>query len=240
MFSLLGRSGRALPVSGACIATRLDMLWSSNLFGRTKHKHFVKCHGILKSKENKQQRMAKKKQNINKTLVLVAVVSALVGAAALWAICKSYPKDHSPEGIVLVADDTVKAPKDLIKFLEKDTRDDCKDYKGTNTVQGVSLVSIYQVVQDKYARVAIGCSVNLDDGFPVIKTQTGWDLISGAAYYVAYTPSRDEPRESTIYPRCSIIDKHKISKQFEPFCLEDHGEETPQLKSSDLREVTYP
>jgi hypothetical protein len=184
--------------------------------------------------------MAKKQQNISKTLVLVAVVSAVIGAAALWVICKSYAKDRSPEGIVLVADDTVKAPKDLIKFLEKDTRDDCKDYKGTNTVQGVSLVSIYQVVQDKYAKVAIGCSVNLGDGFPVIKTQTGWDLISGAAYYVAYLDDQAQPGESTIYPRCSIIDKHKVSKEFEPLCLEDHGETTPKLTASDLREVTYP
>ena len=182
--------------------------------------------------------MAKRKPITSSSLVLVALVAALAGAMLVCLVCKLIPKDYSPAGIVLVADDSVKAPRDLIAYLEKENKDDCKDYKGTNTVQGVTITSIYQVVHDKYAKLALGCSTNLDEGAAAVKTAHGWITFSGASYNLSLP--EEMPGETLTYPRCSIVDKYHISKDFEPYCLEDKGEAIPKLDDSDLRAVAYP
>ncbi|MBW3569272.1 hypothetical protein KY385_04040 [Candidatus Parcubacteria bacterium] len=171
--------------------------------------------------------------------LLILVIVGLIGGVGFYVWNSKQKVDLSPENIVFAADDSVVVPGDLLSFLQNDTKDDCNDYQGTNSLQGVSLVSIYQVVQEKYAKVAIGCSTNLDKGFPVIKSSDGWKLLSGAEYYVSYDDG-ELTGENTTLPRCSIIDKYQIPREFESNCLDDKGEERPELKSTDVKEVNYP
>lgn len=184
--------------------------------------------------------MKKSKRQLNQRLLAMYVVSLLVIGFGLGFAAKAVlPKNYTPESLVWVADETVKAPESLLQYLEKSTKDDCRDYQGTDSVRGVALTAVYQVVHDQYAKVALGCSTNLDDAFPVIKTKQGWKLLSAASYYVPIDRPVAEDGPSS-YPRCSIIDKYKISQAFEPQCLDDKNKETPSLDETHIRQVTYP
>lgn len=193
--------------------------------------------------------MAKKKRKNNVKVSLKIAGILLMGFALGFATKVILPKDYSPPSLVWVADETVNAPSDLLSYIEKETADDCVDYNGTYGDDGVALTSVYKVVQGKYAKVAIGCGSSLsggsdeNEGFPIIKTDSGWKMFSAANYYIGIDngTNPDDPNyEVTNYPRCSIVDKYKVSKEFTPDCYKDHGENPTETDHANVRAVAYP
>lgn len=159
-------------------------------------------------------------------IYIYASAVLLVGIGVGYSVKTMWPKNYSPSAVVIVADDTVEAPRSLLAFLEDRAKSDCEGYRGTDSEKGVSIYSVYQVVQDKYARVAMGCSTNLVEGATAIKTDDEWKLFSGASYYVS------------DLPRCSIIDEYRISKEFEPTCVEDDKVDSSPQAELKARENT--
>jgi hypothetical protein len=172
---------------------------------------------------------------------LVLFLSALV-VFFLGYLTKAYlfaEPDVHPKILVWAANEDVKPPQDLVDYLgAPEQQDDCKDYLGTDGVDGISLNAITEVVQDKYAKISYGCSEHLTGtpGAVAIKTGDKWEFFGGARYYVAATDDPAAGFEAPLeLPRCTIVDKYQISKEFEPSCYDDAGKQPNKIKQSDLR-----
>jgi hypothetical protein len=127
--------------------------------------------------------------------------------------------DSAPQNIVWAADDSVKVPGDLRAYLE--SRDDCKEYKGTGTPTGVGLWGVYQVADNRFAKIAYGCSWGLSSYIMAVKQKTGWELLKPTEYFAPFKDGIN-PAQGAL-PYCAMLEKHKIPSHIESFCITADG-----------------
>ena len=116
---------------------------------------------------------------------------------------------------VWAVDTSVKMPVGLKAYLESHDTNDCKSYKGTGTPTGVSLFALEKSVDDKYAKMAYGCSDDLrfNTTIVAVKQNDKWVLVQPTQYYSG----------NGDLPLCSAISKYSISKDAEPQCVDTKG-----------------
>lgn len=166
----------------------------------------------------------KKKINLNKAqrkllkkylpLGITAMAAFLIGLGV-----SNIGLKDTPSNIVWAADNTVKVPRDLRDHLSK--QNDCKSYRGTGSPTGVGLWGVYQVHNAKFAKIAYGCSTNLQNYIFGVKTDNKWKLIQPTEYFSPFEGTTDS-RGGAI-PFCTMIEKYKIPKAIEPFCVQADG-----------------
>lgn len=130
----------------------------------------------------------------------------VVGVAAGFLLAKVQPPNLRPDNLVWAGNSEVKVPGDLAEFLT--VQDQCLG----SDKDGVGLWSVYQVSQDKFAKVAYGCGVGLTRYVMAVKPDRKWQLLNPNEYFGA-----------NLIPKCALIDQYKIDKSIEPFCLEADG-----------------
>ncbi len=128
-----------------------------------------------------------------------------------------FESQKQPANVVWAADKTVNVPSDLRKFLQ--AKDDCKDYLGTNTQKGVGLWGVYQVSHSKFAKISYGCSLNLSSYIMAIKQDGKWTLIPPTEYFSPFANTQ----ATGALPLCSQLEKYKIDKTIESFCIDAAG-----------------
>lgn len=121
--------------------------------------------------------------------------------------------------LVWASEPSVKVPNDLRRFLE--ARNDCEHYRGTDTPTGVGLWGVYQTSQGKFAKIAYGCSWNLNSYIMAVKEKQGWSLIQPVEYFAPFKDGVD-PSKGAL-PLCTVIEKYKIPKDIESFCIKADG-----------------
>ncbi len=126
---------------------------------------------------------------------------------------------QSPSNLIWAADDTVKVPNDLRKYLSD--KKDCASYRGTDTPSGVGLWGVYQVSKKQYAKIAYGCSWNLSSYILAVKQNGKWELLKPVEYFAPFKDGVD-PTQGAL-PHCSIVDKYNIPGELEPFCINTDG-----------------
>ena len=122
-----------------------------------------------------------------------------------------------PANVVWAADKTVRVPASLRSYLMK--QDDCKDYLGTNTRTGVGLWGVYQVSQNKFAKISYGCSFALTNYIMAVKQNGKWQLVPPAEYFSPFANTQT----TGALPLCSQLEKYKIDKSVESFCVDASG-----------------
>lgn len=169
---------------------------------------------------------------------LVVVIMFALGFLTKSLFFNKTPQ--SPVSLVWTSQENVKAPADLVEFLDKEGKKACDDYMGNGTPRGVSLNAVDKVVQNRFARVYIGCSTHLSEAGPAVKEDGKWILYSGARFYVTPPDSNDVDRPDNGYARCSIVDKHRISKDLIDSCIDDKDRESNKTSMKDLRQNIHP
>lgn len=143
----------------------------------------------------------------------------LLGVAIGLFISFVEPYNQHPKSLVWAADKEVKIPNDLISFLQS-KGNDCKEYRGTSTPNGVAIWGVYQVSKNKFAKIAYGCSTHLSLYIMAIKDKGKWALITPTEYFGATVATGSVP---SFLPTCEIVQKYKIDKNIEPFCIKPDG-----------------
>lgn len=164
----------------------------------------------FKVRLNKKQRLQLKTIGIPLLIGLVCLNIGIVGT-------RFFESRQVPGNIVWAADESVTVPGDLKRFLE--TKNDCKNYRGTDTPTGVGLWGVYQVSQGKFAKIAYGCSWSLSSYVMAVKEQKGWKLLMPTQYFAPFQGSTS----TGAIPLCVVIDQYKIDKSIEPFCITTEG-----------------
>ncbi len=154
---------------------------------------------------------------------LLAGLFGLVVGASLVSFLSS---SRRPSNLVWAADNTVKVPKALRKYLA--TKRDCESYRGTDTPRGVGLWGVYQVSKKQYAKIAYGCSWNLSSYVMAVKQQGKWQLLEPAEYFAPFKDGVD-PTHGAL-PHCSVVEKYNIPAELEPFCINADGTATANQK----------
>lgn len=158
---------------------------------------------------------AKQKNLTNLSRYLIPGVIGLVIGLSITTITAT----KSPSNIVWAADKTVVLPNDLRNFLL--TRNDCREYRGTGSPKGVGLWGVYQVHNAKFAKIAYGCSNNLENYIMAVKTDKKWQLLQPTEYFAPFSDAT-EGRLGAV-PYCSVVEKYKIPKDIESFCIKTDG-----------------
>lgn len=125
-------------------------------------------------------------------------------------IGKSQPVPTHPKTLVWAASNDVSVPVELISFLEKTPS--CIDTDGKPKADGVNLWSVVKVSQNKYAKLAYGCSYDLNFYKVAVKQAGGWQILDNSTYLA-----------NNFLPYCEAIEAYKIDKTIEPFCLDAAG-----------------
>ncbi|HUP26653.1 MAG TPA: hypothetical protein VM124_03355 [Candidatus Limnocylindrales bacterium] len=146
--------------------------------------------------------------------LLLMLSGSLVGMVATLIVIQSA---KPIENIVWAADNTVKIPKSLRMFLEK--QHGCEHYKGTDSERGVGLWGVYQVSHDKFAKIAYGCSWSLSPYIMAVKQDDTWQLLQPTDYFAPFQGGIDH-RQGAL-PFCRVVEKYKITKDIESFCIND-------------------
>lgn len=168
----------------------------------------------LKFKQIKVKQLKRDRRVVRAFLVVLVVVG--VGVGLLIAVLQ--PPEQHPRNLVWAADKTVKIPSDLMEFLR--TRDDCRGYRGTNSPTGVGLWAVYQVSHERFAKIAYGCSLNLDLYIVAVKEKNRWVLIPPTDYFAGGDADK---LDTSFLPKCTWVDKYQLDKSFESFCIEADG-----------------
>lgn len=165
-----------------------------------------------KVKLNKKQQKQLKKLLIPLGIGLVSLLMGIAGTSLFY-------NRRAPHNLVWAADSSVKLPKDLRKFLEN--KNDCREYRGSGTPTGVGLWGVYQASQDKYAKIAYGCSWSLSSYVMAVKQKTGWELLQPTQYFAPFKDGVN-PAQGAL-PYCDMLEKYKIPSEIESFCIKRDG-----------------
>lgn len=174
--------------------------------------------GISTMAKKRKVKLTKKQQKQLKTLLIpfgIGLVSLLIGIAGT----SLFYNRKVPDNLVWAADSSVKLPKDLRKFLEK--QNDCREYRGSGTPTGVGLWGVYQVSQGKYAKIAYGCSWSLSSYIMAVKQKGGWELLRPTQYFAPFKDGVN-PAQGAL-PYCAMLEKYKIPNDIESFCIKGDG-----------------
>lgn len=149
-------------------------------------------------------------------IVLVGLCVLTVGIL-LGLITPVLLRPAIPSNLVWAADGSVSVPRDLRTYLSN--QNDCKEYRGNGSPNGIGLWAVYQVEASKFAKIAYGCSSSLSSYIMAVKTEQGWQLLPPSEYFA------DAPGDNSklFLPKCQFISDYKISKNIEPFCIESDG-----------------
>ncbi len=160
------------------------------------------------------------KQNRQKLKAIAMVVCAVV-LGVLIGVGGTRLMSHQKPAMNLIwpADNTVKVPPDLFKFLE--TQNSCEHYRGNDSPTGIGLWGVYQISQNKFAKIAYGCSWSLTPYIMAIKQSNHWQLIQPADYFAPFKGSIDS--RGGALPFCSVVQKYKVPKDIESFCVQIDG-----------------
>lgn len=120
-----------------------------------------------------------------------------------------------PKNIVWAADRTIKIPSGLKPYLLK--QEGCREYRGKGSPTGVGLWSVYQTSNNKFAKIAYGCSWTLNTYVMAIRDKSGWQLLDPNKYFAPFRDAVD-PSKGAL-PYCAVVEKYKIDKTIEPFCV---------------------
>ena len=159
------------------------------------------------------------------TLALVLVIGLLVGMTGALLF-----RNNNPTILVWAADKDVKVPDGLVSYLERVHKNDCKDYKGTNSVVGVSLFSVYETAENRLAKMSYGCGHELtgaDMYLLAIKKGVKWQLVPPTEYYLNldYKLLEDGKWEGpTAAPSCDYLNENNIPVSFQSDCVDANGE----------------
>jgi hypothetical protein len=139
---------------------------------------------------------------------LLLVLAAAILAAAGTLVLRN--NDKAPRVLVWGIDETVSVPKDLKKDLEISSKDDCKDYRGTDGPDGVTLFAVQKVNND-FAKMSYGCSdtLSFDVSIVAVKKDGKWELIQPVEYY------------EFNMPKCAVMDKYGIDRSNESECVSE-------------------
>lgn len=172
----------------------------------------------------KKKILKKQRQKLVNLAVPMAIIlsSLLTGVIATLVIINR----NVYSNLVWAADSTVRVPRDLEKFLGG--QDGCKEYRGTGTPTGIGLWGVYQVSQEKYAKIAYGCSWSLSSYIMAVKQDNFWQLVKPTEYFAPFKDSTNAG--SGALPYCSQLEKYKIPKDIESFCIKEDG----SAKSNDI------
>lgn len=156
-------------------------------------------------------------------LPVIYVSVGLIGGLLIARIVSIIPK---PANLVWAADNTVIIPADLQKTLIN--KNDCASYRGNGSPNGVGLWGVYQVSKLRYAKIAYGCSLNLNLYIMAVKQQDTWQLLNPTEYFAPFKDGVD-PTKGAL-PYCSVVQKYKIPAEIESFCINPDG----TARSNDL------
>ncbi len=162
---------------------------------------------LAKPKLRHNLKRLRKDRRIRKHLPFGLILALLLGAFLLG---KAQPVPTHPKSLVWAASRDVKVPSDLISFLENSPN--CLDSDGKPKTDGVNLWSVIKVSQNRFAKLAYGCSYDLTFYKVAVKQAGKWELIDTKSYFA-----------NAFLPKCSAIDTYKIDRAIEPFCLEETG-----------------
>lgn len=165
---------------------------------------------MAKKKSRMKQFKLSKKQNATLRRIMYPVVIAVVFACVGYIGAMYTHGRKQPDTLVWAADASVQIPKDLKNFLQN--KNDCNDYLGEDTRRGTALWGVYEVSQEKFAKISYGCAFSLTNYVFAIKTEGQWKLIPPAEYF-----------ESGSLPLCSQLEKYNIDKSVEAFCVDAAG-----------------
>ena len=159
--------------------------------------------------------ITQKKSRYMVTLVLMFVIGALLfGSGALLL------RNNNPTVLVWAADKNVKVPDGLVSYLERKHDKDCRDYKGTGSVSGVALFSVYETHQNRLAKMSYGCGDNLTRYIVAYKENGSWSLTRPTHYFIDVKPVSEDDTPLRL-PECSFLSKHDFPSSFEPDCATD-------------------
>lgn len=147
--------------------------------------------------------------------VLAGIAGLIIGISAITLI--SY--QLKPSNLVWAADKTVSVPKGLKTFLEN--KDNCNEYRGKGTPDGIGLWGVYQTSKGQFAKIAYGCSWNLDSYIMAVKYKGSWQLLPPIGYFAPFKDGVD-PAKGAL-PLCEVIKKYGIPKDIESFCIASDG-----------------
>lgn len=160
-----------------------------------------------------------KKQRKQLIFVVTSVGIGLTGLLLGIVLMNVVNARNVPTNLIWASEPSVKVPDDLRTFLE--TRNDCEHYRGIDTPTGVGLWGVYQTSQGKFAKIAYGCSWNLNSYIMAVKQKQGWLLIQPAEYFAPFKDGVDASKGAL--PFCTVIEKYKIPKDIESFCIKSDG-----------------
>lgn len=176
--------------------------------------------------------MAKKKKfriTKNQRTQLVAscvvVMSLTLGFIAGHFINK-LSTARQPKNLVWASESGLKVPPDLNSFLLG--QKPCHNSGPGQTTIGVGLWAVYAVSHNEFAKVAYGCLVTLTSYVVAIKLNNSWQLILPAEYFAPFKDT--DGQRSGALPFCTVLQKYKIPKDIESFCVASDG----TAKSIDL------
>lgn len=176
----------------------------------TKKKSKIK----FKIKLSKKRRLQLKTYGVPLLTGLLCLNIGIVGT-------RLFEARQNPRNIVWAADETVQIPSSLREYLEQ--KNVCQNYRGSTTATGVGLWGVFQVSQDKFAKIAYGCSWSLSTYILAVHENSGWKLLEPAEYFAPFKGSAS----TGAIPHCSVLQKYKIDKVIEPFCIAADGSARP-------------
>lgn len=169
------------------------------------------------SKKKKFKLSKTQKRNAKEwgTLIGIIFVSMLIGIVGT----KLLSNHKTPTNIVWAADSSVHVPNDLKRFLL--TQDRCKNYRGKDTPTGIGLWGVFQTSNKSYAKIAYGCSWNLTNYIMAVKSGRKWQLLDPNSYFAPFDATIASGKG--VLPYCSMVEKYKIPKDIESFCIKPDG-----------------
>lgn len=173
-----------------------------------------------KSKSKPTIKLSKKQRLQLKTYGLPLLVGLLCLNVGIVGT-RLFEARQNPRNIVWAADATVNVPSSLRNYLKD--KDVCHNYRGVNTPTGVGLWGVFQVSQNKFAKIAYGCSWSLSTYVLAVHEKSGWKLLEPAEYFAPFNGSSS----TGAIPHCSVLEQYKIDKIIEPFCISPDGSARP-------------
>lgn len=159
-----------------------------------------------------------KKQRQQVKAIGFPLLAGLCGLLLGIVVTASFNK-RTPSSLVWPADHTVKIPNDLRHFLKN--QNNCENYRGPNTPTGIALWSVYQTSKDTFAKIAYGCSWDLNMYIVAVKQDGKWQLIEPKEYFAPFKDGID-PKTGSL-PFCAMVEKYQIPQNIESFCVNADG-----------------